>query len=108
MSWLVQTFTNYLPDDLAASRRMFAEQALSDRKMVYYEDVRNDRYMANYVYPFPDKNGDSTRVAVFSWDITERKHAEEELRRHRDHLDELVKDKNCRADNVPINSCRRK
>ena len=42
---------------------------------------------------FLDKRGDSTRVAVCSWDITERKHAEEELRRHRDHLDELVKDK---------------
>ena len=42
---------------------------------------------------FPDRKGDSTRVAVCSWDITERKHAEEELRRHRDHLDERVKDK---------------
>ena len=82
---------SYLPDDLIASRRMFAEQALKDKEMVYYEDVRGDRYMANYVYPFPGRNGDSTRVAVFSWDITDHKHAEEELRRHRDHLDELVR-----------------
>ncbi len=84
---------NYLPSDLAASRRMFAEQAISERKMIYYEDTRQDRFMANYVHPFTYRSEDAARVAVFSWDITEHKHAEEELRRHRDHLDELVKEK---------------
>ena len=84
---------NYLPSDLATSRRMFAEQAISERKMIYYEDTRQDRFMANYVHPFTYRSEDAARVAVFSWDITEHKHAEEELRRHRDHLDELVKEK---------------
>ena len=84
---------NYLPSDLATSRRMFAEQAISERKMIYYEDTRQDRFMANYVHPFAGRSEDAARVAVFSWDITEHKHAEEELRRHRDHLDELVKEK---------------
>ena len=46
---------NYLPENLRASRRMFAEQALGEQKMIYYEDVRQERYMANYVYPLTDK-----------------------------------------------------
>ena len=84
---------NYLPENLIATRKMYAEKALRNRKMIYYEDLRQDRYMANYVYPFPESKGNSNRIAVFSWDITERRHEEEELRKHRDHLDELVKEK---------------
>jgi PAS domain S-box-containing protein len=71
---------NYHPKDLVASRRKFVEQAVSERKMLYFEDVRGDRDLANYIYPFSDKIGDSTKVAVSSWDITERKHHEEALR----------------------------
>ena len=45
--------------------------------------------------------------AVIIRDVTERKHEEEELRKHRDHLDELVKEKAAELI-APKKSCRRK
>ena len=93
MSWLVQTFTNIslmiwphragcLPSRPSATGKWFTMKTCA---MIGTWPITTIRFLI--------KKGDSTRVAVCSWDITERKHAEEELRRHRDHLDERVKDK---------------
>ena len=53
-SWPVQTFLTNISLMIWPHRAgCLPEQALRDREMVYYEDVRKDRYMANYVYPLP-------------------------------------------------------
>ncbi len=43
--------------------------------------------------PFRDREGKIMGIVGTSQDITERKLAEEELKKHRDHLEELVKDR---------------
>ena len=45
-----------------------------------------------YDFPFTDTDG-STLIMEVGLDITERERAEEELRRHRDHLEELVRER---------------
>ncbi len=51
------------------------------------------RILESEFNPIFGKNGGLTSVIVNSRDITERKQAEEELKLHRDHLEELVKER---------------
>ena len=78
------------PRDLAESRRARFIEAIEKRQPVRFEDTRAGAWFDNIIYPIPDAEGELTRIAVFARDITERKQAEDELKRHRDHLDELV------------------
>jgi len=45
------------------------------------------------IFPIKDANGKVTNAVVQHKDITEREQAEEELRKHREHLEELVKER---------------
>lgn len=49
--------------------------------------------MDSVLYPIQDMQGNVSQVAVFSQDITKRKEAEASLLQHRDHLEELVKER---------------
>jgi len=49
------------------------------------------RYYHSALIPMRDNAGRVNRIIGISRDITERKEAEEELRRHREHLEDLVK-----------------
>jgi PAS domain S-box-containing protein len=40
--------------------------------------------------PIRDASGEITGIQVIFWDVTERRRAEEELRKHREHLEKLV------------------
>ncbi|MFC1975439.1 PAS domain S-box protein, partial [Chloroflexota bacterium] len=51
------------------------------------------RWYSASLSPRTDAEGQSSGVTVVSRDITERKRAEEELKRHRDHLEDLVKER---------------
>ena len=52
----------------------------------------NGAYFDIYAFPFTDPDG-SPRVLEVDFDITERKRAEAELAKHRDHLEELVQER---------------
>jgi len=63
---------------------------------VYYQTWLNlegygNRYMEIFYYPYIEKNGNVSGIVVSSRDITDNKLAEEELKKHREHLEDLVK-----------------
>ncbi len=63
---------------------------------VYYQSWLNlegygNRYMEIFYYPYIEKNGNVSGIVVSSRDITDNKLAEEELKKHREHLEDLVK-----------------
>ena len=51
------------------------------------------RYFDVAYYPYRNEEGIVTHAVVVTHDITERKQAEDELRTHRDHLEEMVKER---------------
>jgi PAS domain S-box-containing protein len=79
---------------VAESRKARAEEIISTGKRVRFEDMRFGRYMYNSGYPVTDSMGRVTRLALFSVDITERKHAEEMLRKSEERYRMLVETMN--------------
>jgi len=56
-----------------------------------YKSERGERYFLRTFSPVKDQEGKATiAVTVVSKDITERTRAEEELKKHKEHLEELV------------------
>jgi len=51
------------------------------------------RYFDVRYYPYYNKEAVVTHVVVVTHDITERKIAEQELEKHRDHLERMVEDR---------------
>ena len=62
-------------------------------KPIRFEDQRSDRYVENAVYPVLDEQGKVAAVAVLAIDRTERKRAEEALKKAHDELEERVKER---------------
>jgi PAS domain S-box-containing protein len=62
-----------LPDDVANRRRGFIDQVYESGKPVFFEDQRAGLWNETSVYPIFIQNQRTTRVAIFSRDITERK-----------------------------------
>jgi PAS domain S-box-containing protein len=84
---------DFCPPELREVRQQHVMEALRTGRQVHFEDARADRHLENFIQPVIDAEGAVKNLAVFSLDVTERKLAEMELRQHRDHLDELVKEK---------------
>jgi PAS domain S-box-containing protein len=53
-------------------------------------DFRDGGWFESCATPVLDEQGNITKVALLAFDITERKRAEEELKRYHDHLEKLV------------------
>lgn len=62
-------------------------------RSVRFEKEYRGLWLDNIVYPILHTNQEVLMVAVFSHDITRQKQAEQELRKHRDHFEELVKER---------------
>ena len=83
------------PEDLDHMRGTLMEAA--KRSMHYEHDHRivlpdgTIKHIHAIGHPVHDENGHLIEYVGTAVDVTERKHAEEELRKHRDHLEELVK-----------------
>ncbi|NQU84876.1 MAG: PAS domain S-box protein [Mariniphaga sp.] len=51
------------------------------------------RWLSTRIYPLKDKSGKVKNIVIVHQDITDRKKAEDELIKHREHLEELVKER---------------
>lgn len=67
-----------LPEDVSRSRKLKINDITTSKEIVQFEDQFDGRYLENVVYPMLDNDGHVTRMAVFAYDITDRKSAEEE------------------------------
>lgn len=69
------------PPELARTRRARNDAVIRSAVPSRFEDERNGRWMDNSIYPILDENGNVVRLAIFSYDITERKWTELALKR---------------------------
>lgn len=76
-----QSLYNFLPLEAANTRRKAIDQVLNARKLVQYDENRNDKQYRIRLFPVMDEQGKVIQVASFSRDITENKHAELENER---------------------------
>ena len=87
----------FQPESFGLPAMTAAEKAVLETGMAYEKEVSvkrpqdeedRDRLLIKFPVKLPD--GSLLGIGTFAVDITERKRAEEELIRHRDHLQELV------------------
>jgi PAS domain S-box-containing protein len=71
---------------LATSRKAYFDQVLQTGQAVQFEDTSRERHFINYMCPVFDATGHISRVAVFAFDITERKNAETVIQTQYDQL----------------------
>jgi len=74
------TLREYFPSDIAEKRRLKGIEALKGGSAQTLEDYIDDRWYYSTIFPIRDKDGNQTRLAIYSEDITDRKRAEEALR----------------------------
>jgi len=79
-----------LPPDAVKIRKEMIREMVRTKKPIHMEDMADGRWYDSTAYPIEDEHGNITKIAAFSYDITERKKMEEELIMHRDHLGKLV------------------
>ncbi len=76
----------YLPFDLAVSRKTKALEVIKSGEPLRFQDERAGRYYDNNIYPVFDRDGKIRALAIFAKDITETKQAEDSLLKERDKL----------------------
>jgi PAS domain S-box-containing protein len=69
------------PSQVATSRSAYLEEVVRTGQPVHFEDERSGRSMDNYIQPVCDASGRVIRLAIFGYDITERKQMEEQRTR---------------------------
>jgi PAS domain S-box-containing protein len=74
------TVFDFLPPEVAATRKTYLRQVSATGTPVRFEDERFGRTFLNSVYPVLDARGAVIHLAVFAEDITERKLADERIR----------------------------
>ena len=81
---------DFLPSELAQSRRKRVDEACETGKPIRFEDQRQGRFIDNSIYPIRNAEGQFDRFAVYANDVTEQRKAEEDLRLARDKLERLA------------------
>ena len=76
------------------------DRVIRTRKPIRLEREYMSMWLDNIVYPISDINGNVVQIAIFSHDITRLKKAEHDLIRHRNNLEELVKDRTAELEEV--------
>ena len=69
-----------LPPDIASHRKSMVEKVISTGTPVQFEDVRDGKNTLNSIYPISDSQGKIEKLAIFGFDLTEQKKAEEKIR----------------------------
>jgi PAS domain S-box-containing protein len=70
---------DFLAPAVAEARRKYAEQVIATGQPVWFEDQRFERAIFNSITPILDASGCVDRLAIFGFDITARKQAEETI-----------------------------
>jgi PAS domain S-box-containing protein len=70
-----------LPPQVAEFRRRKRIEAIDTGKPVRFQDQRGERSYSISIHPIGDEEGKIIKLAIFSEDITEEKHSEEERRK---------------------------
>ena len=84
----------YYQDDLQVIR--------SGQSKINIDEPWGNRWVSTSKIPYLNDTGEVIGVIGVSMDVTERKLAEEELKKHRDHLEELVNERTMELDNAII------
>jgi len=80
----------FLSDEAFDKRLVVASKAFEQGKIQRLEDERNGRYFYSVVIP----NLENGTVQIVAHDITERKAAEDKLLSYKEHLEDLVEERN--------------
>lgn len=72
---------DFLPPEVAAARRKHVARAVAQGEPLSFEDTREGRSFAHYLYPVRNAGGAVDRVAIFGHDITPFRKTEETLNR---------------------------
>jgi len=83
-------FFDFLTAEVAEVRKNYVNQVLKNRQPIRFEDIRNNRYLDNSYYPIFNQEGQLTRLAVFSLDMTHAKQAAEQIRKLNEELEQRV------------------
>ncbi len=82
VSQLIGTYAaDVFSPQLAASRRAHLEEVVRTGQPIHFEDERAGRWLDNYFQPVCDASGRVIRLAIFSYDVTDRKQIEEQRTR---------------------------
>lgn len=81
----------FLPSEMTTQRKTFLQTVLDTGKPFYGEDCRNNVCTEISIHPIFDEKKEIDRVAIFGHDITDRKHAEEALRKSEELLTLFMK-----------------
>ncbi|MBA4418678.1 MAG: hypothetical protein C0392_12340 [Syntrophus sp. (in: bacteria)] len=81
------------PDERSELMGLIDEKGSYDLEFQIYTKDRTLKWISNSPRAVRDENGNVAYYEGFVQDITDRKHAEEELIRHRDHLEQLVEER---------------
>ncbi len=84
---------DFMPADLAAQRKKHVAEAIRTGKLIRFEDKRSERYFENIIHPVMDEEGKVAAVAILGIDRTDRKRAEEALKKAHDELEEKIKER---------------
>ncbi len=92
-----KTDYDFFPKELADKYRADDRRILKSGRAEAIEEKYIHEGKEYVVYtvktPLRDEQGDTTGILGIFWDITEQKHAEEELKRYREHLEELIQER---------------
>jgi PAS domain S-box-containing protein len=80
----------FLPDEVFKERLAVAEKAFEQGKRQQFEDEHNGKYFYSVMIP----NLENETVQIVAHDITERKAAEDKLFKYKEHLEDLVEERN--------------
>ena len=80
-----------LPPLVAEKRKGWIEKVICNSEPVCFEDSRGSRHFINYISPILDEYGKVSKVAIFAVNITERKRAEQDLKRAKDDAEAAVR-----------------